>query len=88
MNATFCLTQIYCKPLFILGISIIISVSPCEAGCCYAGPVDDSRLIGLEAAWFLKVFFYVYCCLVFSFVLEQQPFHWLLLLQTILLLDS
>jgi len=57
MNTKFCLTQIYCKLVFIMSISIMSSVITLEAGGCYAGPVDDPQLIGVGADWFLKVFF-------------------------------
>lgn len=56
MNTKFCLTQIYCKLVFVMGISLMSSVVPLEAGGCYSGPVDDPQLIDLGADCFLKVF--------------------------------
>lgn len=41
----------------IMGISIMSSVIPLEAGHCNAGPVGDLQLSGLGADCFLKVFF-------------------------------
>lgn len=69
MNTEFCLTQIYCKLVFIMDIPIMSSFILLEARGCYAGPVDDAQLLGFGADCFLKVVGFFKLLLPFGFFL-------------------